>query len=121
MIGEAGDLRQMGDAQHLIGGRELLEPPADAFGRPAANAGINFVDYQQAFELAWQRRAARLRVQGALFNGLAKRLEHISARDVAIGISGGLDSTLALVVTCKTFDLLGLPRTKINALTMPGF
>jgi NAD+ synthase (glutamine-hydrolysing) len=53
--------------------------------------------------------------------GLAKRLEHIHRPPVAIGISGGLDSTLALLVACKTFDLLEVPRTKIQALTMPGF
>jgi NAD+ synthase (glutamine-hydrolysing) len=53
--------------------------------------------------------------------GLAKRLEHIGKPPVAIGISGGLDSTLALLVTCKTFDALKTPRTKIQALTMPGF
>jgi NAD+ synthase (glutamine-hydrolysing) len=53
--------------------------------------------------------------------GLAKRLEHIGKPAVAIGISGGLDSTLALLVACKTFDLLAVPRTRIQALTMPGF
>ncbi len=53
--------------------------------------------------------------------GLAKRLEHVGKPPVAIGISGGLDSTLALLVTCKTFDLLSVPHAKIQALTMPGF
>ncbi len=53
--------------------------------------------------------------------GLAKRLEHIGKPPVAIGVSGGLDSTLALLVACKTFDALASPRTKIQALTMPGF
>jgi NAD+ synthase (glutamine-hydrolysing) len=53
--------------------------------------------------------------------GLAKRLEHIGKPNVAIGISGGLDSTLSLLVTCKTFDLLGVPRARILAYTMPGF
>ncbi len=53
--------------------------------------------------------------------GLAKRLEHIGKPAVAIGVSGGLDSTLSLLVTCKTFDALGVPREKIHALTMPGF
>jgi NAD+ synthase (glutamine-hydrolysing) len=53
--------------------------------------------------------------------GLAKRLEHIGKPPVAIGISGGLDSTLALLVTCKTLDALGVPRDRIRALTMPGF
>lgn len=53
--------------------------------------------------------------------GLARRLEQIGKPTVAIGVSGGLDSTLALLVTCKTFDLLGTPRDKIQGLTMPGF
>ena len=53
--------------------------------------------------------------------GLARRLEHIGKRPVAIGISGGLDSTLALLVVCKTFEMLGVSRDEIRALTMPGF
>jgi NAD+ synthase (glutamine-hydrolysing) len=53
--------------------------------------------------------------------GLAKRLEHVGRPALAIGVSGGLDSTLALLVTCKTFDLLTMEREKIQAFTMPGF
>jgi NAD+ synthase (glutamine-hydrolysing) len=53
--------------------------------------------------------------------GLAKRLDHIGRPAVTIGVSGGLDSTLALLVACKTFDLLGEPRARIRGLTMPGF
>ncbi len=53
--------------------------------------------------------------------GLAKRLEHIGKPPVAIGVSGGLDSTLALLVACKTFDLLDAARDRIRAWTMPGF
>jgi NAD+ synthase (glutamine-hydrolysing) len=53
--------------------------------------------------------------------GLAKRLEHIGTPPVAIGISGGLDSTLALLVACKTLDALGAPRQRIHAFTLPGF
>jgi NAD+ synthase (glutamine-hydrolysing) len=53
--------------------------------------------------------------------GLAKRLEHIGKPPVALGISGGLDSTLALLVACKTLDALGAPRERVRALTMPGF
>jgi NAD+ synthase (glutamine-hydrolysing) len=53
--------------------------------------------------------------------GLAKRLEHIGKPPVAIGISGGLDSTLALLVACKTMDLLGVGRDRILAFTLPGF
>ena len=53
--------------------------------------------------------------------GLAKRLEHVGKPAVAIGISGGLDSTLALVVVCKTLDILAVPRDCVLAFTMPGF
>jgi NAD+ synthase (glutamine-hydrolysing) len=53
--------------------------------------------------------------------GLAKRLEHLGKPAVSIGVSGGLDSTLALLVTCKTVDVLETPRTQIQAFTMPGF
>jgi NAD+ synthase (glutamine-hydrolysing) len=53
--------------------------------------------------------------------GLAKRLEHTKCKTAVIGVSGGLDSTLALLVTVKTFDLLGLPREGVIAITMPGF
>ncbi|MFI3285484.1 MAG: NAD(+) synthase [Rikenellaceae bacterium] len=54
-------------------------------------------------------------------NGLAQRLNHIGAEKAIIGISGGLDSTLALLVTVKTFDRLGLNRKGIIGVTMPGF
>ena len=53
--------------------------------------------------------------------GLKKRYEHIGAKTAVIGISGGLDSTLALLVTVRTFDMLGLDRKGILAVTMPGF
>ena len=54
-------------------------------------------------------------------SGLIKRLKHTGARQVVIGLSGGLDSTLALLVTVKAFDRLGLDRQGIVAITMPGF
>ena len=53
--------------------------------------------------------------------GLAKRLYHINAQKAVIGISGGLDSTLALLVTVKAFDKLDLSRKGIIGITMPGF
>lgn len=53
--------------------------------------------------------------------GLAKRLVHTNCRTVVVGISGGLDSTLALLVCVRTFDKLKLPRTGIIGVTMPGF
>ena len=53
--------------------------------------------------------------------GLKKRLKHTGCRNVTVGISGGLDSTLALLVTAKAFDLLGIDRSSITAVTMPCF
>ena len=53
--------------------------------------------------------------------GLKKRMEHTNCRTAVVGISGGLDSTLALLVTVRAFDMLGLDRHGIKAVTMPGF
>ena len=64
-------------------------------------------------------------VLGDVFNiqihALAKRLEHTRSKTITLGVSGGLDSTLALLVVVKTFDLLKIPRENIHAITMPGF
>lgn len=54
-------------------------------------------------------------------SGLAKRIVHTQSKTAVIGISGGLDSTLALLVCVKTFDKLGLSREGILGITMPGF
>jgi len=53
--------------------------------------------------------------------GLKKRMRHTGAKSLVVGISGGLDSTLALLVMTKACDLLGLPRDTMTAVTMPGF
>lgn len=53
--------------------------------------------------------------------GLKKRYEHTGCQSAVLGISGGLDSTLALLVTVRAFDMLGLDRKKITAVTMPCF
>ena len=53
--------------------------------------------------------------------GLKKRYEHTGCKAAVIGVSGGLDSTLALLVTVRAFDMLGLDRKKIFAVTMPCF
>ena len=53
--------------------------------------------------------------------GLKKRLAHIHCQNAVIGLSGGLDSTLALLVTVRAFDMIGMPREKITAVTMPCF
>ncbi len=54
-------------------------------------------------------------------NGLAKRLKHTGCRSAVIGLSGGLDSTLALLVTVRAFDLLGIDKKGIECVTMPCF
>ncbi len=54
-------------------------------------------------------------------SGLAKRLRHLGCKNAVVGLSGGLDSTLALLVTVRAFDRLGLDRTGIIAVTMPCF
>ncbi|HZK24449.1 MAG TPA: NAD(+) synthase [Oscillospiraceae bacterium] len=65
---------------------------------------------QQCFE------AMQIQVQG-----LVKRLQSTGITKIIIGVSGGLDSTLALLVAVKAIDLLGLPRHNIRAYSMPGF
>ncbi len=53
--------------------------------------------------------------------GLKKRLDHTGCKCAVIGVSGGLDSTLALLVTARSFDMLGIERKNIRAVTMPCF
>jgi NAD+ synthase (glutamine-hydrolysing) len=54
-------------------------------------------------------------------HGLAQRLRSSGIENVVIGVSGGLDSTHAVIVAARTMDLLGLPRSNVKAYTMPGF
>lgn len=54
-------------------------------------------------------------------HALMTRLMHTGINKVAVNISGGLDSTLALLVCIKTLDMMGLPRNNVHALTLPGF
>ena len=53
--------------------------------------------------------------------GLKKRLQHTGSKNAVVGISGGLDSTLALLVMSKAYDMLGMDRSQMTAVTMPGF
>jgi len=72
--------------------------------------------------VAAAERSARCQEIFALqTSGLMKRLRHVGSQHVVIGLSGGLDSTLALLVIVRAFDRLGFPRSGIHALTMPGF
>ena len=69
--------------------------------------------------------AARARFCSDVLNvqtaGLAKRVEHTGAKAMVLGISGGLDSTLALVAAVRCRELLGMPREAVRAFTLPGF
>ena len=70
-------------------------------------------------EMERQKRLSDIfRIQAS---GLKKRLAHTGCGHAIIGISGGLDSTLALLVTAKAFDMLGIPRNQIHSITMPCF
>ena len=66
----------------------------------------------------WQRCEDITAIQ---VNALAKRLSHIGCKTAIIGISGGLDSTLALLVTVLAFDSLGWSRERVVGVTMPGY
>jgi NAD+ synthase (glutamine-hydrolysing) len=96
--------------------RFRLEPPAGDFGLQRAVARFPFVPAsgprleQDCYE------AYNIQVQGLL-----QRLRASGTRRAVIGVSGGLDSTQALIVTAKCFDLLGRPRSDIIAVTLPGF
>ena len=69
-----------------------------------------------------EKRAQRcLEVITLQYQGLAKRLRHINCQSAVIGLSGGLDSTLALLITCRAFDSIRISRGKITAITMPCF
>ena len=69
-----------------------------------------------------EKRSQRcLEVITLQYQGLAKRLRYINCQSAVIGLSGGLDSTLALLIICRAFDSVGLSREKITAITMPCF
>ena len=72
----------------------------------------------QVQEKMWARCAEITQMQAW---GLAKRIRHTGVEKVVVGISGGLDSTLALLVACRAFDILKKERGNIVGITMPGF
>ncbi len=89
-------------------------PPAGELLRPLSQAPFVPAD------LAQRARHCR-EIFSIQSTGLAKRLKHTGVQKVTLGVSGGLDSTLALLVAIKAFDMLGLERAGIVAVTMPGF
>lgn len=81
-----------------------------------------FVDPKPFVPSDMEKRAKRCEeILDIQCRGLKKRLEHTGTKAAVIGISGGLDSTLALLVTVRAFDMLGLDRKGIIGVTMPGF
>lgn len=97
---------------------ELIEtgmPPAPVMSLSRAVSPLPFVPKGSMLEENCQE------IFNIQVTGLATRLAHARAKTAVIGVSGGLDSTLALLVCAKTFDRLDLPRKGIIGVTMPGF
>lgn len=83
---------------------------------------LRFIDPHPFVPSSTDERAERCQEVITLqAEGLAKRLRHINCRNVVIGLSGGLDSTLALLVTAKAFDLCNYEKSGITSITMPCF
>lgn len=94
----------------------------NGLGVDSGDALLDHVDPRPFVPSDMERRSERcLAVIDMQSQGLAKRLRHIRAKSAVIGLSGGLDSTLALLVTARAFDLCGLDRKNIHAITMPAF
>jgi NAD+ synthase (glutamine-hydrolysing) len=93
-----------------------LDPPADDVGLRRRVERFPFVPADRARLAQDCYEAYNIQV-----SGLVQRLRATGVGRAVIGVSGGLDSTHALIVTAKAMDLLGLPRTNILAYTMPGF
>ncbi|AYF74457.1 NAD(+) synthase [Nocardia yunnanensis] len=98
--------------------RVELELPIPA-GRVRLRREIPRFPYVPADPASRNERCAE--VHNIQVAGLASRLAAIGSERVVIGVSGGLDSTVALIVAAKTMDRLGLPRSNVLAYTMPGF
>ena len=79
---------------------------------------INALPFVPSADLLNERCSEIFSIQVA---ALAKRLLHTNIKTAVIGVSGGLDSTLALLVVAKTFEKIGLPSKNIYGITMPGF
>jgi NAD+ synthase (glutamine-hydrolysing) len=102
------------DQEFLLVPVEVAERPADKLLRPLARTPFVPVDVAE-------RQARCEEIFAIQTTGLMKRLMHTGTQKVVLGVSGGLDSTLALLVTVKAFDRLKRSRDNILAVTMPGF
>src|SRR5262249_11662271 len=116
-------INSFGDAQLALGvQREFERVPFDLGERAAPARLARHVDAHPFVPSGEEQLRERCEeIFHTQVAGLAKRLEHIGKPAVSIGVSGGLDSTLALLVACKTMDALAVPRGRILGFTMPGF
>ena len=94
---------------------KITEPGHEPWGKLRPNPPMPFVSSDPHVRASTCREIFAIQS-----TGLAKRLKHTDSRRVVIGISGGLDSTLTLLVVVHAFDVLGLDRKGILAVTMPG-
>jgi NAD+ synthase (glutamine-hydrolysing) len=93
-----------------------FEPPADSVALERAIERFPYVPSDPAKLRDNCYEAYNIQIQG-----LAQRLRSSGVQNAVIGVSGGLDSTHALIVTCRAMDQLGLGRRNVKAFTMPGF
>ena len=111
-------VRRIGLSQDVSG----LNPDTQTPKKPNTDPLLRFVDPHPFVPSASADRNARCEeILAIQSTGLATRLEAIRCKHVVIGLSGGLDSALALLVCVEAFDRLGLDRKGIHAFTMPGF
>ena len=104
----------MTDQDFLLVPVEVTERQADDLLRPIAKTPFVPIDLAE-------RQGRCEEIFAIQTTGLMKRLMHTGSQKVVLGVSGGLDSTLALLVTVKAFDRLKWSRNDILAVTMPGF
>lgn len=108
----------------MLGEAEIidLEPDDEAYARQTKNFALTrSYDPHPFIPKSGDMHDSCEEIFNIQVMGLARRLTHIGCKNVVVGISGGLDSTLALLVCVKTFDKLGMPRTGIHGITMPGY
>lgn len=110
----------MHGASTLLGGETITIPFAlsENSGQPVLTRSVDPHPFTPSGDALKERCEEIFQIQVA---GLAKRIVHTYSRTAVVGISGGLDSTLALLVTVMTFDALNIPRNQILGITMPGF
>lgn len=129
------------DVERLAQERQMNKTYAQNYGLDAQNRNYRTVMFKYEKEFTVDNRNFKRKVHPypfipgdditrderceEIFNiqvaGLTKRLDHTGIRHAVIGVSGGLDSTLALLITERAFKVLGIPAENIHAITMPGF